>query len=60
VQVNADQEIYWYGLDGPCIFGTLKIVSGSGKIGPKENITHAKILIKHISDSFKLPDKKYV
>lgn len=52
--------MYWYGLDGPCILGTLKIVSGSGKIGPEENIEHSKILIKHISDSFKLPDKKYV
>jgi len=50
--------MYWYGLEGPCVIGTLKIISGSGTIGPEQNIGHAKILAKHISDNLKLPDKK--
>lgn len=58
MHINADQEIYWYNLDGPCVLGTLKIVSGSGTINPEQNIGHAQKLVKHISDNLKLPDKK--
>ncbi|VVC24838.1 Macrophage migration inhibitory factor,Tautomerase/MIF superfamily [Cinara cedri] len=57
VHINTDQEIYWYGIEGPCILGTLKIIGGSGKIGPEQNIGHAEKLIKNISDNFKLPNK---
>jgi len=57
--MNTNQEMYWYGLEGPCVIGTLKIINGSGTIGPEQNIGHAKILVKHISDNLKLPDKKY-
>jgi len=57
--MNTNQEMYWYGLDGPCVIGTLKIINSSGTISPEQNIEHAKILVKHISDNLKLPDKKY-
>lgn len=50
--------MYWYGLDGPCIIGTLKIIGGSGIIDPIQNIGHAEKLVKHLSDNLKLPDKK--
>lgn len=59
VHINTNQEIYWYGLDSPCVLGTLKIVSNSGTIGPEQNIGHAEKLVKHISDNLKLSDKKY-
>jgi len=59
VHINTDQELYWYGLDGPCVLGTLKIVSGSGTISPEQNIGHAEKLVKHISDNLKLTNKKY-
>jgi len=59
VHINPDQEIYWYGLDGPCVLGTLKVVRGSGKISPEQNIGHAEKLVKHISDNLKLTNKKY-
>lgn len=59
VHINPDQEIYWYGLDGPCVLGTLKIVGGSGTISSKQNIGHAEKLVKHISDNLKLSNKKY-
>ncbi|KAE9534864.1 hypothetical protein AGLY_008156 [Aphis glycines] len=57
VHINTDQELYWYGLDGPCVLGTLKIVSGSGTISPEQNIGHAEKLVKHISDNLKLTNK---
>ncbi|XP_060865755.1 macrophage migration inhibitory factor homolog isoform X2 [Metopolophium dirhodum] len=57
VHINPDQEIYWYGLDGPCVLGTLKLVRGSGKISPEQNIRHAEKLVKHISDNLKLTNK---
>lgn len=57
VHINTDQEIYWYGLDGPCVLGTLKIVRGSGTISPEQNIGHAEKLVKHISDNLKLTNK---
>ncbi|CAH1716948.1 macrophage migration inhibitory factor homolog [Aphis gossypii] len=57
VHINTDQELYWYGLDGPCVLGTLKIVSGSGTISPEQNIGHAEKLVKHISDHLKLTNK---
>ncbi|KAF0765426.1 macrophage migration inhibitory factor [Aphis craccivora] len=57
VHINTDQELYWYGLDGPCVLGTLKIVSGSGTISPEQNIEHAEKLVKHISDNLKLTNK---
>ncbi|CAI6365268.1 unnamed protein product [Macrosiphum euphorbiae] len=57
VLINPDQEIYWYGIDGPCVLGTLKLVRGSGKISPEQNISHAEKLVKHISDNLKLTNK---
>lgn len=57
--MNMEQEMYWYGIVGPCIIGTLKIVGGSGIISPEQNIGHAGILVKHISDNLKIPDNKY-
>lgn len=51
--------MYWYGLDGSCVLGTLKLIKGSGTISPEQNIVHAEKLVKHISDSFGLPNKKY-
>lgn len=59
MHINPDQEIYWYGLDGPCVLGTLKIVKGSGTISSTQNIGHAEKLVKHISDNLKLSNKKY-
>lgn len=59
MHINADQDIHWYGLDSPCLLGTLKIVGGSGTISPDQNIQHAQNLVKHISDNLRLPDKKY-
>lgn len=59
MHINPDQEIYWYGLDGPCVLGTLKIVNGSGTISSEQNIGHAEKLVKHISDNLKLSNKKY-
>lgn len=60
MHINTDQDMYWYGLDGPCVLGTLKIVEGSGTIGSKQNVEHAEKLVKHISDNLKLPDNKYI
>ncbi|XP_050431097.1 macrophage migration inhibitory factor homolog [Adelges cooleyi] len=57
VHVNANQNIYWHGVDGCCVLGTLKIVGGSGKITPEQNVKHAQVLVKHIVDYFKIPDK---
>lgn len=59
MHINTEQELYWYGLEGPCVLGTLKIVSGSGTISPEQNIGHAEKLVKHISDNLKLTNKKY-
>lgn len=59
MHINPDQEIYWYGLDGPCVLGTLKLVRGSGTISPEQNIRHAEKLVEHISDNLKLTNKKY-
>lgn len=56
--INADQDIYWYGLNGPIVLATLKLISGSGKIGPEQNIGHAEKLVKHISDNLKLANEK--
>ncbi|XP_025197730.1 uncharacterized protein LOC112596328 [Melanaphis sacchari] len=57
VHINTDQKIHWYGLDSPCVLGTLKIVGGSGIINPEQNIGHAEKLVKHICDNLKLSNK---
>lgn len=59
MHINTDQDMYWYGLEGPCVLGTIKIVGGSGTIDPEQNIGHSEKLVKHISDNFGLPNKKY-
>ncbi|XP_025422058.1 D-dopachrome decarboxylase-A-like [Sipha flava] len=56
VHMNMEQDMYWYGLVSPCILGTLKIIDSSGIISPKQNIGHAEILVKHISDNLKIPN----
>lgn len=57
--MNMDQDMYWYGLVGPCIIGTLKIIGNSGMISSEQNIGHAGILVKHIRDNLNIPDNKY-
>lgn len=59
MHINADQDIFWYGLNGPFVLATLKLISGSGKISPEQNIRHAEQFVKHISDNLKLSYQKY-